>query len=76
MAGVGLKTPKKWFYILNLNIWWLEVVNANITQEERKNDTNHQYTTVDPVDGYCVKCGHYDAVPYTCTECECDCHDG
>ena len=26
-------------------------------------------------DGYCVKCGHYNEVPYTCTECECDCHD-
>ena len=25
-------------------------------------------------DGYCVKCGHYDAIPYVSTECECDCH--
>ena len=28
------------------------------------------------VDGYCVKCGHYQEIHYNCTECECNCHDG
>ena len=51
------------------------MVNANITAEERKNDTNHQYTSVDSDDGYCVKCGHYQEIHYNCTECECNCHE-
>ena len=27
------------------------------------------------IDNYCVKCGHYDAVPYTSTRCGCKCHE-
>ena len=26
-------------------------------------------------DSYCLKCGHYVAIPYMSTECECDCHE-
>ena len=26
-------------------------------------------------DSYCQKCGHYVAIPYMNTECECDCHE-
>jgi len=45
------------------------VVNANLSDEERLNDTNHQYN-------YYVKCGHYPEVSYMReVDCECDCHD-
>ena len=27
------------------------------------------------IDDYCEECGHYNEVPFTTTECECDCHD-
>jgi hypothetical protein len=44
------------------------MVNANLSDFERENDTNHQY--------YCVKCGHYPEVSYVReVDCECDCHD-
>ena len=47
------------------------VVNANLTDEERLNDTNHQYSN-----DYCVKCGHYPEVSMIReVDCECDCHD-
>ena len=48
------------------------LVNANLTEHERKHDVNHQY---EKHDGYCVKCGHYKEVHYNATECECDCHE-
>ena len=35
----------------------MELVNANLSDEERLNDTNHQYSN-----DYCVKCGHYPEV--------------
>jgi len=28
----------------------------------------------DEDDNYCVKCGHYEAIPYSNTKCDCDCH--
>ena len=58
------------------------MVNANITQYERENDVNHQYTKetrkklgLDKDDGYCIECGHYNEVPYNKTKCDCDCHE-
>jgi len=58
------------------------MVNANISQYERDNDVNHQYTKetrkkmgLDD-NGYCVRCGHYQEVSYIReVDCECDCHD-
>jgi len=47
------------------------LVNANLSEHERKHDVNHQY---EKHDGYCMKCGHYNEVHYNETECECDCH--
>ena len=48
-----------------------QMVNANLSEFERLNDTNHQYS-----DSYCVKCGHYPEVSYLReVDCECDCHD-
>ena len=26
-------------------------------------------------DGYCLRCGHYDEIPYSKTKCGCDCHE-
>ena len=47
------------------------MVNANLSEFERLNDTNHQYS-----DNYCVKCGHYPEVSMMReVDCECDCHD-
>ena len=47
------------------------MVNANLSEFERLNDTNHQYS-----DSYCVKCGHYPEVSYLRgVDCDCDCHD-
>jgi len=47
------------------------IVNANLSEFERLNDTNHQYS-----DSYCVKCGHYPEVSYLRgVDCDCDCHD-
>ena len=46
------------------------MVNANLSDEERLNDTNHQY-----ISSYCIKCGHYPEVSFIReVECECDCH--
>ena len=46
------------------------MVNANLSEFERLNDTNHQYGN-----DYCVKCGHYPEVSYMReVDCECDCH--
>ena len=49
------------------------MVNANISNHERKHDMNNQYEK--KTDEYCMKCGHYPEVHYNCTECECDCHE-
>ena len=38
------------------------MVNANLSDEERLNDTNHQYVKKNK--DYCVKCGHYPEVSY------------
>ena len=47
------------------------VVNANLSDEERLNDTNHQYSN-----DYCPKCCHYPEVSYLReVDCECDCHE-
>ena len=47
------------------------MVNANLSEFERLNDTNHQYGET-----YCVKCGHYPEVSYMReVDCECDCHE-
>ena len=74
MAREGSKTPMQLYYTSRQNIWWLELVNANISDEERSNDTNHQY--VKKNDGYCIKCGHYPEVSYIRElDCECDCHE-
>ena len=46
----------------------MAVVNANLSDFERENDTNHQY--------YCPKCCHYPEVSYLReVDCECDCHE-
>jgi len=52
------------------------MVNANLSEYERINDTNHQYTKKEnKSDGYCVKCGHYPEVSYIReVDCECNCH--
>ena len=50
------------------------MVNANLSDEERLNDTNHQYSKKNKE--YCVKCGHYPEVSYIREiDCECNCHD-
>ncbi len=47
------------------------MVNANLSEFERLNDTNHQYG-----DSYCPKCGHYPEVSMIReVDCECDCHE-
>ena len=47
------------------------MVNANLSEFERLNDTNHQYSN-----DYCVKCGHYPEVSMIReVDCECDCHE-
>ena len=52
----------------------MEMVNANLSEEERLNDVNHQY--VKNNDGYCVKCGHYGECSYIReVDCECGCHE-
>ena len=47
------------------------MVNANLSDEERLNDTNHQYSN-----DYCPKCCHYPEVSMIReVDCECNCHD-
>ena len=49
------------------------MVNANLSEFERLNDTNHQYTKKNK--DYCVKCGHYTSPNWEDrVACECSCH--
>ena len=47
------------------------MVNANLSEFERLNDINYQYSN-----DCCVKCGHYPEISMMReVDCECNCHD-